>query len=104
MTQLKTMLLRLKSPTVLLSIVSQVVTLLVLFKVQVDMTLVGGAVTAISSILVLLGILSDPTTEKKGYGDDIFPCPNCGETGAHLVTGDTLTCKNCGTQHSKTVR
>ncbi|MEG1239982.1 MAG: phage holin, partial [Oscillospiraceae bacterium] len=68
MTQLKTMLLRLKSPTVLLSIVSQVVTLLVLFKVQVDMTLVGGAVTAISSILVLLGILSDPTTEKRGYG------------------------------------
>ncbi|MEG2420617.1 MAG: phage holin [Oscillospiraceae bacterium] len=100
MLQVKAMLTRLKNPAVILSIVSQVVTLLVLFKVQVDMTLVGGAVTAVCSILVLLGIMSDPTTKRKGYGDDMAQCPSCGVVGPHLVTGDTLTCKNCGSQHS----
>ncbi|MEG2000204.1 MAG: phage holin [Evtepia sp.] len=101
MTQIKTILERLKNPSVLMSILAQITSLLILFQIHVDMNLVNGVMTAVSSILILLGILSDPNTQKKGYGDDIMTCADCGETGVHYKINGKMTCKNCGNQIEK---
>lgn len=98
MTHLNLILQRLKNPSVLLSIASQIVTLLLLFHIKVDINLVTGAIAAISSILVLLGIMSDPTTQNKGYTDDLFPCESCGSDTPHVLVNGKLVCRTCGTE------
>lgn len=40
------------------------------FGVQIDVGIYNSVVNAILTVLVGLGIVSDPTTETKGYGDD----------------------------------
>ena len=70
MIDLKTILKRLKNPSVLISIASEIVVIFMLFNVGIGVNVVSGTLTAISSILVLLGILSNPDTENKGYGED----------------------------------
>ncbi|MEG2383474.1 MAG: hypothetical protein RR885_00055 [Oscillospiraceae bacterium] len=85
-----------KRPSVLLSIAAQVVAILTLLRVQVDMTIVTGIIAAISSILVLLGIMSDPDTKKLGYGDDIMFCENCQKDSVHKLINGVLVCKECG--------
>ena len=40
------------------------------FGVQIDVGKYNDVVNAILTVLVGLGIVSDPTTETKGYGDD----------------------------------
>ena len=70
MIDLKTILKRLKNPSVLISIASEIVVIFMLFNVGIDVNVVSGTLTAISSILVLLGILSNPDTVNKGYGED----------------------------------
>lgn len=40
------------------------------FGVQIDVGKYNSIVNAILTVLVGLGIVSDPTTETKGYGDD----------------------------------
>lgn len=52
------------------SLASLVLLLLNNFGVYIDESKYNGIVDSILAILVLLGILNDPTTEKKGYGDD----------------------------------
>lgn len=56
---------RLRRPKVLLSLVSQIVTILVLFGYQVDEQLINGLATACCSILVTLGILFHSDKEEK---------------------------------------
>ncbi|MEG2518810.1 MAG: hypothetical protein RSB65_04065, partial [Oscillospiraceae bacterium] len=97
MTQFKVILERLKKPSVLISIASQIATILLLFKVNVDMTIVTGVITALGSILVLLGILSNPNTQNKGFGDDILPCAGCGKDTVHLMVNGEMVCRECGT-------
>lgn len=41
------------------------------FGVQIDVGIYNSVVNAILTVLVGLGIVSDPTTETKGYGDDV---------------------------------
>ncbi|MEG0570305.1 MAG: hypothetical protein RR497_01530 [Oscillospiraceae bacterium] len=101
MTQFKLILSRLKNPSVILSIVSQVITILVLLKVDVDASIVTGIVAAICSIFVLLGIMSNPSTQKISYADDIYTCENCGEKNAHVLVGDELVCSSCGSKLKK---
>lgn len=101
MLQLKKMLKRLKNPTTILSILSEIITILILLKVDVNVDLVTGIVTAVCSILVLLGIMSNPTTVTKGYGDDILYCKNCQEKTENVVINNELCCTKCGQKHEE---
>lgn len=97
--QLLVMLNRLKNPTVVLSIASQVIVILTLFHVNVDRNIITGVVTAGCSILVLLGIMSNP--EQKGYTDNITYCEECGECQVHIEVSDKLVCTKCGASKLK---
>lgn len=100
MQQIKSILRRLKNPSVILSVVSQIITILMLFNVDVKADVITGIVTAACSIFVLLGILSNPTTENNGYGDDVIQCENCGKNCTCVnVKGEKICC-NCGNKCS----
>lgn len=96
MNQLKLILSRLKNPSVILSILSEVITILMLLNVNVNIDLVTGIVTAVCSILVLLGILSNPTAQNRGYGDDVMRCENCGKDSLHVQVNGKMVCIDCG--------
>lgn len=98
MKQLELVLNRLKNPSVILSIVSEIVTILVLLNVSVNANLITGIVTSVCSILVLLGILSNPTTKNKGYGDDIIECENCNKCTQHTLINGKMICSECGNE------
>ena len=93
MEQLKLILKRLKRPGVILSIISQILTILLLLKVNVNVDVVSGIATAICSILVLLGILSDPDSTQPGYGDAFFECSQCHRKTQHVLIDGNLVCK-----------
>lgn len=98
MQQIKLLLARLKSPSVLISIVSQVAAILVLLGRVVDVNLVTTVTAAVCSLLVTLGILSDPNTQNKGFGDDLHYCAHCGAVTPHVAVTGTLICRTCGGQ------
>lgn len=52
------------------SIASLVLLVVQAFGVQIDVGKYNSIVNAVLTVLVGLGIVSDPTTETKGYGDD----------------------------------
>lgn len=95
--QWKLILKRLKKPSVVLSIVSQIVSVLILFKAPIDAELIKGIAAALCSILTLLGIMSNPDTQKQGYGDDVYTCSGCGENTQHAMVNGQLVCCRCGT-------
>ncbi len=99
MLYLKSILKRLKNPSVLISIGSQIVTILLLFNIQVDVDLITGVIAAACSIFVLLGILSDPNTQNKGYPDDVFQCSHCNKPTEHVVVNGQMVCRECGCNH-----
>ena len=102
MPQGKAILERLRNPSVIFSIAAQLVTILTLLKVPGDANLIAGIVTASCSILVMLGILSNPTTKNKGYGDDILHCEGCGANSEHVEVAGQMYCKECGTLYTDT--
>ena len=97
MIKAKSIISRLKNPSVIISIASQIITILMLLKVNVDESLIMGAITSITSVLVMLGIMSNPTTRNKGYGDDMIMCKTCGKHTPHVLTGTNMSCSICGT-------
>lgn len=101
MTQLKLILERLKKPSVILSITAQVITVLTLLNVNVDKTVVIGLVTAVCSILTLLGILSNPSNKNQWYADDIYTCPNCGKKTVHVMVNGKMVCSECGSEYTE---
>lgn len=96
MQQYKLILKRLLNPSIIISIVAQIASVLTLFQLNVDMNIVETVVTAICSILVLLGIVSNPDTMNKGYGDDIKFCTNCNKYCEYVMVAGKLICKECG--------
>ena len=100
MPQGKTMLKRLLKPKVFISIASEVISILVLFNINIDMNIVTAIITSAFSILIFLGIISDPNTQKKGYGDDIFKCTTCNKTTEHVLVNGQMTCRGCGGIHN----
>lgn len=90
---------RLKRPSVLLSIVSQVVTLLLLFGFDVNENLVMSVAAAGCSLLVTLGILSNPDTRKGSYGDDMLPCSRTGRLERHVLVNGKFVCAQCGAEY-----
>ena len=96
MSQLKTILRRLKNPSVVTSVVAQILTILMLVNVEVDHTLITTLVTAVCGTLSLMGIMSNPDTKNKGYIDDIQMCEHCNEKTSHVKVGNNLICEKCG--------
>ncbi len=96
MNQVQLILKRLRKPSVIASLTSQALTLCILLGINVDATLVTSVITTFTSIFVILGIFSNPDAQKKGYGDDIIPCKNCGKLSQHVKAGDNMICTNCG--------
>lgn len=102
MTQINIIIERLKKPTVIISLVSQVVGILILLDVNIDSEAITGITTSVTAILVTLGILSNPDTVNTGYGDDLAFCEGCGEEKQHVSIGGELYCSDCGTKLEST--
>jgi uncharacterized membrane protein len=64
---LKSILARLNNKGTILSLVALIVSLLVQFGLNIDSEKVLGIVQTICSILILLGVLNDPTETTKAY-------------------------------------
>lgn len=97
MIQLKTYLNRLKNPTVVISIVSEIILVLTMLNINVDKQAINVVVTGISTILVTLGIMSNPDTVNKTYSDDIMYCENCQKDTVHAKVSDDMICLDCQT-------
>ena len=100
MKQMKIMLGRLKKPSVVLSVVSQILSLLLIFGVKIDENLVMQIAVILCSIFVTLGVMQNPDTQKKGYGDDILKCSRTGEMEPHVMVDNRMVCVNCGTEYT----
>lgn len=100
LTQVKLILYRLQKPSVILSIASQIISILIIFGVQVNGSLVMTAVAAMCSVLVTLGILSNPDTLKKTYGDDLLVCSSSGTPEPHVEINGQMICATCGAVHT----
>lgn len=98
MTQINIIIERLKKPTVIISLISQIVGILILLDVNIDSEAITGIATSVTAILVTLGILSNPDTVTSGYGDDIAYCEGCEEEKSHVAIGGELYCSDCGTK------
>ena len=96
MKKCKLILQRLKKPQVIMSILSQIVIILTLVNVKVDIDIVTGISTSVCSILVLLGVLSNPDDSTWGYCDEVQVCPQCKEMTCHVRIKDELICRSCG--------
>ena len=99
MNQFKVILERLKKPSVILSIASQIIAIFALLNVNIDATMVTGVITTGCSVLVMLGIMSNPSTKNKGFGDDILECAGCHKKTSHVLVGKKMVCSVCGTAH-----
>ncbi|MFI3212645.1 MAG: hypothetical protein R3Y24_04820 [Eubacteriales bacterium] len=97
MDQVKIILERLKNPKVIISVVSQIVGILVLLNFDVDTEWIFGIVTAVTSVLAMLGIVTNPDTQNHGYGDDLYFCPTCNRKTAHVKANGNMLCPECGT-------
>lgn len=99
-TQWKLIVSRLKKPSVILSLVSQIASVPIVFGLNVDKNIIITVAAILCNVLVTLGILSNPDTETKGYGDDVFVCTGCGQEQPHVIVNGQLVCKNCGTVYN----
>ncbi len=96
MNQFQLILKRLRKPSVFTSLVSQILSIVLIFDPNLDINMATGLLTTVTSTLVLLGILSNPDAKKKGYGDDMAVCPTCGKKTQHITIGDKSICTKCG--------
>ncbi len=93
---------RLRKPSTLLSLVSQVVSILLLLGIHINQSAVMAVAAAVCSLMVTLGILSNPDTAKNGYGDDILTCSVSGKKEKHVLVNGQMVCQNCGTVYQPT--
>ncbi|MDR1705155.1 MAG: hypothetical protein LBS19_10810 [Clostridiales bacterium] len=87
---------RLKKPSTLISLISQVVSILLLLGVHVDQNAIMSVAAAGCSVLVTMGVLSNPDTKKKGYGDDLLTCSKEGKLCKHVMVNGQMVCEDCG--------
>lgn len=64
---LKSILTRLNNKGTILSLAALVVSLLIQFGLEIDSEKIVGIINTICSILILLGVLNDPTESTKAY-------------------------------------
>ena len=58
---------RLNNRGTILSLAALIVSLVAQFRIDIDSQKILGIVQTVCSILILLGVLNDPTTNAKGY-------------------------------------
>lgn len=64
---LKSLLTRLNNKGTILSLAALIVSLLIQFGIDIDSERIVGIVNTICSILIILGLLNDPTQNTKAY-------------------------------------
>lgn len=69
---LKSILKRLNNKGTIISLAALIVSLLVQFGVNIDSDKVIGTVQTICSILIILGLLNDPTENTTGYIPGVY--------------------------------
>ena len=67
MTTLKSILKRLNNKGTIVSLAALIVSLLAQFGLEINSDKIIGIVQTICSILIILGLLNDPTDSTKGY-------------------------------------
>ena len=93
---------KIKKPTILLAVVSEVVTILMLFDLKVDQNLVMTAVTSLSSILIMVGIMSDPYKKNDNNEHVLAYCPHCDKTTWHIMVDGKEICRECAYEFQNT--
>lgn len=96
MEQIKHALRMLKKPSVLISLISQLVTLLIALGLDINKSAVMAAAALLCSILACLGILSNPSAGKQGFGDDLLVCSRSGKVEPHTLVNGQMVCRKCG--------
>ena len=84
---------RLKSPTVVLSIASNIISLSLLLGYKLNESVVMATVTILCSILVTLGIMKNPDVNM----DNMHLCLNCKEKTFHVEAAGNKICTICAT-------
>lgn len=92
--KIKVILERLKNPIVLISIVSQILIILSVFKTNIDTDLVTKVMLAIGSILVSLGIVNNPS--KETIHTEFLYCRHCKRYTNHILINGRYICEECG--------
>ena len=69
---MKSLLKRLNNKGTIISLAALIVSLLVQFGLNIDSDKVIGIVQTICSILILLGVLNDPTENSTGYIPGVY--------------------------------
>ena len=69
---IKSILKRLNNKGTIISLVALIVSLLVQFGLNIDSDKVIGIVQTVCSILILLGLLNDPTENSTGYIPGVY--------------------------------
>lgn len=64
---LKSLVKRLNNKGTILSLAALIVSLLIQFGIEIDSEKIVGIVNTICSILIILGLLNDPTQNTKAY-------------------------------------
>lgn len=64
---LKSLVKRLNNKGTILSLAALIVSLLIQFGIEIDSERIVGIVNTICSILIILGLLNDPTQNTKAY-------------------------------------
>lgn len=85
---------RLKNPIVITSIISQILIILSVFKLNIDVDLITKAVFAAGSILISLGIVNNPAEEKVVVKE--LTCEHCGKEANHVLIAGNFVCQECG--------
>lgn len=99
--QMKLMLGRLRKPSVLLSVVSNVISISLLLGANIDENMIMQVAVIGCSILVMLGVMNNPDTEKSGFGDDLLLCANSGRLEPHVRINGKMVCKKCGAEYRR---
>lgn len=98
MEQLGYIIQRLKKPSVLISISSQIATLLLVANINIDEVIIIEVISVICTLLTFFGIVSNPDTDNKGFGDDIAFCDKCNKNSKYIRIGNQVICTECGTK------
>lgn len=93
---------RLKKPSIFFTLAAQLFSFGLFLIGQETLALITVAPPAFALFLSLMGILSDPDAEKKGFGDDFAYCKHCGVKTRYVNIAGKRYCRICGTIHEDT--
>lgn len=91
---------RLRKPSVLLSIVSQIVAILLMFGFNINQSNVMTIASLMCTLLVTIGILSNPDAPTKGDSSDMKICSKTGKLEKHVLIKEQWICTECGAAHT----